>query len=320
MRYLSGIQPSGDFHIGNYFGMMKRMIELQNDYELFAFIVDFHALTSVTDPTKLRLGTQNAILDWLALGLNPDQAIFWIQSDVPEVTELAWILSCVTPHGLLERAHSYKDKVSKGLIANLGLFTYPVLMAADILIYQANKVPVGKDQKQHVEMARDIAIKFNNHYGETFIIPEAEINEDVAVVPGIDGQKMSKSYNNYIEIFAPENIIKKKVMSIVTDSKEIEESKDSNKCNVFALYKLFAQESEITELNQRYIQGGIGYGEAKKMLLEKILNYFAPYQNKRIELAKNTDKLNKIMQKGAEKARDIATPTLELVKKRIGLR
>ena len=320
MRYLSGIQPSGDFHIGNYFGMMKRMIEVQEKHDLFAFIVDFHALTSVSNPEKLRKGTQNAIIDWLALGLDPNKATFWIQSQVPEVTELAWILSCVTPHGLLERAHSYKDKVAKGITPNLGLFTYPVLMAADILAYNANKVPVGKDQKQHLEMARDIAIKFNNHYGETFVVPEEEINEEVAVVPGMDGQKMSKSYNNYIEIFAPENVIKKKVMSVVTDSTPVEEPKNPDTCNVFALYKLFAQEAELDKLRQRYENGGIGYGEAKKMLLEKVLNYFAPFKEKRAELENDKAKIETIMQKGAEKARDIAAPTLEKVRKRVGLK
>lgn len=320
MRYLSGIQPSGDFHIGNYFGMMKRMIEMQDKSDLFAFIVDFHALTSVSDSEKLRRGKQNAILDWLALGLDPDKCTFWVQSDVPEVTELAWILSCVTPHGLLERAHSYKDKVAKGLMPNLGLFTYPVLMAADILAYNANKIPVGKDQKQHVEMARDIAIKFNNHYGELFVIPEPEINEEVATVPGLDGQKMSKSYNNYIEIFAPENVIKKKVMAIQTDSTPVEAPKNPDTCNVFALYKLFANATELAEMRQKYLNGGMGYGEAKKMLLEKILNYFAPFQNKRAELAKDPKKLEKIMQKGAEKARDIAGPILEKVRKKVGLK
>lgn len=320
MRYLSGIQPSGDFHIGNYFGMMKKMIESQEKHDLFAFIVDFHALTSVSDPNKLRIGTQNAVIDWLALGLDPDKSTFWIQSDVPEVTELAWILSCVTPHSLLERAHSFKDKVSKGIMPNLGLFTYPVLMAADILAYNAEKVPVGKDQKQHLEMARDIAIKFNNHYGETFVVPEEEINEEVAVVPGLDGQKMSKSYNNYIEIFAPENVIKKKVMSIQTDSTPIEEPKNPHQCNVFALYKLFAQKEEISALEKKYKAGGMGYGEAKKMLLEKILNYFEPFKEKREELIQDKSKLEKIMQRGSEKARDIASPTLNLVRKKVGLK
>lgn len=320
MRYLSGIQPSGDFHIGNYFGMMKRMVEMQDKSDLFAFIVDFHALTSVSDPNKLRKGTEDAILNFLALGLDPDKATFWVQSDVPEVTELAWILSCVTPHGLLERAHGYKDKVAKGLTPNLGLFTYPVLMAADILAYNAEIIPVGKDQKQHVEMARDIAIKFNNHYGETFVVPKEEINTEVATVPGVDGQKMSKSYNNYIEIFAPDNVIKKKVMSIQTDSTPVEDPKNPDNCNVFALYKLFAQESELTELRSKYEAGGMGYGDAKKMLLEKILNYFEPFKKRRAELENNKSELNEIMQKGAEKARDIASPILEIVRKKVGLK
>jgi len=320
MRYLSGIQPSGDFHIGNYFGMMKRMIEMQDKSDLFAFIVNFHALTSVSAPKRLKQGTEKAILDYLALGLDPDKCTFWLQSNVPEVTELAWILSCVTPHGLLERAHSYKDKVAKGISPNLGLFTYPVLMTADILAYNAEVIPVGKDQKQHVEMARDIAVKFNNHYGETFVVPKEEINKEVATVPGVDGQKMSKSYNNYIEIFAPENVIKKKVMSIKTDSTTVEDPKDPDTCNIFALYKLFANETELVEMRQKYEAGGMGYGDAKKILLEKILNYFAPFKAKRAELENNKAEIQKIMQKGAQKARDIASPILETVRKRVGLK
>ncbi len=319
MRYLSGIQPSGDFHIGNYFGMMKRMIEMQDKSDLFAFIVNFHALTSVSDPERLRQGTEKAILDYLALGLDPDKCTFWLQSDVPEVTELAWILSCVTPHGLLERAHSYKDKVAKGISPNLGLFTYPVLMAADILAYNAEIIPVGKDQKQHVEMARDIAVKFNNHYGETFVVPKEEINKEVATVPGVDGQKMSKSYNNYIEIFAPDNVIKKKIMSIKTDSTPVEDPKNPDTCNVFALYKLFANAAELVEMRQKYEAGGMGYGDAKKILLEKILNYFEPFKTKRAELEKNKNQITQIMKKGAQKARDIASPILETVRKRVGL-
>ena len=270
MKVLSGIQPSGELHIGNYFGMMRPMIEYQEQEELYCFIVNLHALTTVFDGEVLKKNIINAAVDFLALGLDPNKCIFWVQSDIPEVIELTWYLCNITPVGLLERCHSYKDKIAKGLSPNHGLFTYPVLMAADILLYQSEKIPVGKDQKQHVEVARDIAIKFNNIYGETFVLPEPEINSNLAVIPGLDGQKMSKSYNNTIEIFADENNMRKKIMSIVTDSTPVETPKDPEKCNLFAIYSLFVSNEDKERLIKRYRAGGLKYGEVKKELFEII--------------------------------------------------
>jgi tryptophanyl-tRNA synthetase len=319
MRILSGIQPSGTLHIGNYFAMMKRMIQFQEDHELFCFLVNLHALTTVTDTQKLQQGTLSAAMDFLALGLDPDKSVFWVQGDVPEVCELTWILSNQTAVGLLERAHSYKDKLAKGLSPNAGLFNYPVLMAADILLYQANAVPVGKDQKQHLEITRDIAIRFNHTYGETFVVPEAWIDEDTATVPGIDGQKMSKSYGNTLDIFGDEKEIKKMVMRIVTDSTPLEEPKDPEKCNVFALISLFLSPEEKKELADRYRAGGLGYGEVKKQLFARMWEYFAPYRKRREELAADPGYVRETMKKGADKARAIATETLHLVRERTGL-
>ena len=269
-RVLSGIQPSGKLHIGNYFGMIKRMVEYQESSDLFLFIANLHSLTTLQDGAQMKAMTLEAATDLLALGADPDKCHFWVQSDVPEVAELTWILSCITPIGLMERAHSYKDKIAKGIKPNLGLFCYPALMTADILINQSEVVPVGKDQKQHVEMARDIAIKFNNQFGEVFTVPEPDILEDVAVVPGTDGQKMSKSYGNTIPIFDEPSAIKKAVMGIVTDSKGVNEPKDPDKCNVYALYKLFASPEERLGMADEYRKGKIGYGDAKKALLAKI--------------------------------------------------
>lgn len=319
-RVLSGIQPSGVLHIGNYFAMMKPMIELQESSELYCFIADYHAMTSMKDPSLLNENVVNAAADFLALGLDPEKCCFWIQSDVPEVQELTWILSCNTTLGYLERSHSYKDKIAKGLTPNTGLFTYPVLMAADILLYQSEIVPVGKDQKQHVEITRDIAQSFNNTYGETFVIPEPKIENNVAVIPGTDGQKMSKSYGNTIEIFEDEKLLKKKVMKIMTDSKEMDEPKDPDSCNVFALYKLFASENQQADMRKRYIEGGLGYGTAKKELLDLIIAYFKEYKVKRNDLLENKDEILKIMSKGAEKARESAYNTLSLAKEKVGLK
>jgi len=319
MRVLSGIQPSGTLHIANYFAMMQRMIRFQEEHTLFCFVVNLHALTTVYDGKQLAEDTLNACLDFLALGLDPDKAFFWVQGDVPEVCELTWILNNHTPVGLLERAHSYKDKIAKGFQPHNGLFSYPVLMAADILLYQADAVPVGKDQKQHLEITRDIAIKFNNAYGETFTVPEPWIDEDTAVIPGLDGQKMSKSYGNTLEIFAPEKVLKKKVMKIVTDSTPVEAPKDPDKCNVFALISLFMDEDEKAALAQRYRAGGLGYGEVKKELFARIWEYFAPYRAKRAELAGNLDYVRQVMAQGAEKTRAVATQTLDLVRERVGL-
>ncbi|MBN1480204.1 tryptophan--tRNA ligase [candidate division KSB1 bacterium] len=319
MRVLSGIQPSGALHLGNYFAMMKRMIEFQKNHELFCFIVNYHALTTVKDADYLRKNTFEACIDFLALGIDPEKSYFYVQSDVPEVTELTWILSNITEMGLLKRAHSYKDKVSKGIEANHGLFAYPVLMAADILLYGANLVPVGRDQKQHVEMTRDIAIKFNHNFGEVFIVPEADIQDDLATIPGIDGQKMSKSYDNTIEIFAPKNVLKKKIMSIVTDAKSIDEPKDPKICNLFALYSLFLDQAGKQELTERYLTPGLRYGDIKKELLETIWNYFEPYREKRNNLLHDPDLVHDIMLEGARKTRLVAKGYLEKAREAVGL-
>jgi len=320
MRVLSGIQPSGSFHIGNYFAMMKKMIEYQENQELFAFIANLHAMTSLPKGSVLGANTREAAAGFLSLGLDPDKSFFWVQSDVLEVTELTWVLSNLTPMGLLERCHSFKDKVSKGLGANHGLFAYPVLMAADILLYQSDLVPVGKDQKQHLEVARDIAIKFNNDFGETFVVPEAEIDEDVAIIPGTDGQKMSKSYGNTIDIFCDKKTLKKQVMGIVTDSTPVEEPKDPDSCNLFAVAALFLSEEEKADLAQRYRAGGLKYGEVKKDLLERIWEFFSPYREKRDALLADQDRLRGILKQGADKVRDVASNTINEVRNRTGLR
>jgi tryptophanyl-tRNA synthetase len=318
MRILSGIQPSGTLHVGNFFGMMQKMINYQRDNELFAFIANLHAMTSVIDNKTLAKGTMEAATNFLALGLDPEKSVFWVQSDVPEVAELTWYLSNVTPVGLLERSHSFKDKIARGIAPNAGLFTYPVLMASDILLYQANVVPVGKDQKQHLEITRDVAIKFNNAYGETFIVPEPDIDDNVATIPGVDGQKMSKSYDNTIEIFAEKNVIKKRVMSIVTDSTPVEEPKDPDTCNVFALYKVFAPDDNVKLMADRYRAGGTGYGDVKKELFELIWNYFAPYRERHAELMDDQPQVRKILLEGAEKARYHAVRTMRKVRKKVG--
>lgn len=319
MRILSGIQPSGTLHIGNYFGMMKPAIEMQNDGEVFLFIADLHSLTTLPAPEELRERITGVAVDFLACGIDPEKTVFFRQSDIPQVTELTWILNCSTSMGLLERAHSYKDKIAHGFIPNNGLFSYPVLMASDILIYNSNLVPVGKDQKQHVEITRDIALRFNNAYGEIFTIPEERIRETVAIVPGIDGQKMSKSYNNTIEIFGDEKAIKKKVMSIVSDSKGLDEPKEPEKCNIFALYKLFASDVQIKEMENKYRSGGYGYGHAKMALFDILHEYFAPYRQRRQELLKDLGYVNKVLFEGAEKAWNEAEKTMQRVKEAIGL-
>ncbi len=318
-RILSGIQPSGSFHLGNYFAMMKPMIELQESNELFCFIANYHAMTTIQDGKQLRSYILEAATDFLALGLNPEKAHFWVQSDIPEVTELTWILANHTSLGLLERSHSYKDKIARGLVPNAGLFNYPILMASDILLFQSEIIPVGKDQKQHVEITRDIAERFNHKYGEVFTLPEPQISDDIAVIPGIDGQKMSKSYGNTISLFEDEKALKKKVMKIVTDSTPVEEPKDPDKCNVFVLYSLFASNEQKTALRQRYTEGGMGYGDAKKELLGLILDYFKPFRDKRTELMNNQDQVVTILQQGAEKTRDVAHATLNKIKQAVGL-
>ena len=319
-RILSGIQPSGQLHIGNYFGMMKTMISNMETSDLYVFIVDLHALTSVQDRERLSTGTLEAAADFLALGLDPEKCTFWVQSDVPEVCELAWVLSTLTPMGLLERCHSYKDKVAKGIAANHGLFAYPVLMAADILLFQSEIVPVGKDQKQHLEVARDIAIKFNNKFGETFVVPEPFIGETTAIVPGLYGQKMSKSYGNTIPIFLDDKPLRKRVMAVQTDSTPVEEPKDPDKCNLYALLKLFASQEKMEEVHGLYTGGGAAYGYLKQDLYELIRDYYADARTKKKELLANQDYLREVLVKGADKARTKAMQTLELVRDRVGLK
>ena len=320
MRVLSGIQPSGALHLGNYFGSIKPNLEYVGKADQnFFFIVDLHALTTVQNPEDLRQFRRDALLDYLACGFDPEKAVIFFQSDVPEHTELMWILSTVTPMGLLERAVSYKEKVEKGLSATAGLFTYPVLMAADILLYDANVVPVGKDQKQHVEMTRDIAIKFNHTFGETFVIPEPKIRPEVAVVPGTDGQKMSKSYGNTIPLFGDEAVIKKAVMGIVTDSAGAKDPKDPKTSVIFQIHKLFLSESEAEALAGEY-RAGLSYGDAKKRFLETYLDVFAPMRKKREELAKKPKFLEEVAIEGAQKARLTAAQTMDRVRKAVGLR
>jgi tryptophanyl-tRNA synthetase len=321
MRILSGIQPSGKLHIGNYFGMMHPALELAQKGEAFYFIADYHALTSITDPAELRRNVLDVALDFLACGLDPSRTVFYRQSDVPQVTELTWMLANVTPVPMLENAHSYKDKTGQGLKPNAGLFTYPVLMAADILIVQGERVPVGRDQKQHVEMTRDIAGAFNRQYGETFVIPEPDIRPDVATLPGIDGRKMSKSYNNTIEIFGDEKAARKKVMSIVTDSQPVEApKKDLDKNIPLQLYRLVIAPEKARELEARLAAGGYGYGEAKKELFAALMDYFAPYRKRREELVKNLDYVQETLRKGAERANAVASETMHKVREAVGLR
>jgi len=319
MRILSGIQPSGKLHLGNYFGMMRPALHLQERGEAYLFIANYHALTSVHDAARLRQDTWDVALDFLACGLDPERTVFFRQSDVPEVHELAWLLSTVTPMGLLERCHSYKDKVAKGIAPSHGLFAYPVLMAADILIYQSNVVPVGRDQKQHVEVTRDIAIKFNNEFGEVFTIPAPSIQDEVAVVPGLDGQKMSKSYGNTIDLFGDPKETKARIMRIVTDSKGLEEPKDPKTCNIFALYKLFATDAQRAEMETSYLGGNYGYGHAKKALLAIFEETFAPFRAKRAELQANPDYVEAVLRNGAERARATAAATLDKARQAVGL-
>ena len=318
-RVLSGIQPSGTLHLGNYFGMMKPSVDLQHENECFYFIADYHAMTQLPDPEQLRQRVRDVAIDFLACGLDPEKTTFFRQSDVPQVHELTWILSCLTPVGLLERCHSYKDKIARGISPNHGLFSYPVLMAADILVYGSQLVPVGRDQKQHLEVTRDLAIRFNNTYGDILVVPEPMIQESVAVVPGLDGQKMSKSYNNTIEIFGPEKGIRKKMMKIVTDSTPLEEPKDPESCNVFALYKLMADEEKVEALRKRYLAGNMGYGHAKQALFETYLEVFAEMRQRREELLNRPEWVEEILQEGARRARAAAETMLSRVRAAIGI-
>ncbi|NLT36085.1 MAG: tryptophan--tRNA ligase [Gaiellales bacterium] len=319
MRVLSGIQPSGRLHIGNYFGALRQHLALQEDNECLYFMASYHSLTTVQDGKLLRAYTTDVALDYLTFGLDPARTLMFCQQDVPEVTELAWVFSCVTPMGLLERAHSYKDKVAHGIMPNVGLFTYPVLMAADILIYRSDVVPVGMDQKQHIEITRDIATKFNNQFGGIFPLPDGYILEETAVVPGIDGRKMSKSYGNEVEMFLEPKALRKKIMSIVTDSSPVEAPKDPEGSIPFLYLKLLLPPEEIEYWRERYKAGGLGYGEVKQRLYEALEDYFGPYREKRRELARDTAYVEDVLREGARRARLLANETMELVREAIGL-
>jgi len=319
MRILSGIQPSGVLHIGNYFGMMRPGIALQAEGEAFYFIADYHALTSLRNPKALRENSRRVALDFLACGLDPERAALFRQSDVPQVTELAWILATVAPMGLLERAHSYKDKVARGMTASAGLFNYPVLMAADILIYDSDIVPVGKDQKQHIEITRDLAVKMNETYGEIFKLPEPRIQTATEVVPGIDGQKMSKSYGNNIDIFGDEDETQKRVMSIVTDSTPLEAPKDPARSTIFQLYSLFASNNEIADMRERFQRGGTGYGDFKKQLFAKLWEYFAPMRKRREEILADKSYIDNVLDRGAKRANRVANQVMQRVRGAVGL-
>ncbi|HEY6152442.1 MAG TPA: tryptophan--tRNA ligase [Candidatus Udaeobacter sp.] len=320
MRILSGIQPSGALHIGNYFGMMRPAVALQAEGEALYFVADYHALTSLRDPELLRTNSHRVALDFLACGLDPERATLFRHSDVPQVTELAWILSTVAPMGLLERAHSYKDKLARGMSANVGLFSYPILMAADILIYDSDVVPVGKDQKQHIEIARDLAVKMNETYRDIFKLPEPRIQPETETVPGIDGQKMSKSYGNNIDIFGDEKEMRKRVMSIVTDSLAVDAPKDPATSTIVKLYSLVASKGEIAEMREAFIKGGTGYGDFKKQLFEKLWEYFAPMRKRREEILKDKSYIDDVLARGARHANEIANQVMDRVRKGTGLR
>jgi tryptophanyl-tRNA synthetase len=320
MRILSGIQPSGALHLGNYFGMMRPAIELQEKGDAFYFIANYHSMTSLFNAEERRKNSLDVALDFLACGLDPKRSVFWLQSDTPEHTELAWILSTLTPMSLLEKCHSFKDKSAKGIPVNHGLFAYPVLMAADILIYDSNLVPVGRDQKQHVEVTRDIAVKFNETYGQTFVIPEPQIREEVAVVPGTDGQKMSKSYGNTIEIFGEEKAVRKKIMSILTDTRSPAEPKpDAEKNIAVQLLKLVAPVEIASDIENRVRAGGFGYGDLKKALFEHYWNYFAAARSRRVELTANVDYVQQVLREGADRARSVGAQVLARAKRASGL-
>jgi len=318
LRVLSGIQPSGHLHLGNYFGMMSRMIDYQQENDLFCFIVNYHALTTTQEKELLKKNTFYSAVDFLALGIDPDKSTFWIQGDLPQVAELTWLLSNITSMGLMERSTSYKDKVAKGIIPNMGLFSYPVLMAADILLFGSDIVPVGKDQKQHLEITRDIALKFNHTYGNVFVIPEPDIEENSILVPGIDGQKMSKSYGNTIPIFVDEKELEKCIMSIVTDSAPVNEPKNKN-TPLFNLYSLFLKNNEQQELIERYDSPGLRYGDVKKELIERVKTHFDPYREKRNYFLNHPDDVHQILEIGAKKAAKIANDYLFHVREVMGL-
>lgn len=320
MRVLSGIQPTGRFHWGNYFGAIRQYIDLQHEHDGFYFIANLHALTTVRDPKLLHELTREAAIDLLALGLDPAKATLFVQSDVPEVSELCWILMTGTPLGLLERCHAYKEKKARGLTADAGLFTYPVLMAADILAFDANWVPVGQDQVQHIEVCRDLAGSFNHHFGEAFVLPEPRLLDTSAKVPGTDGEKMSKSYNNTIGIFEDPKAVRKKIMRITTDSRPMEQPADPASDNLFQLYQLVATPEEVAAMDALYRRGGFGYGEVKKALADAADRYFAAARERRAELENHPERVSQVLQDGAIKARATAAKVLERVKKACGIR
>ena len=324
---LTGIKPTGQPHIGNYLGMIKPALELAQDYQALYFIADYHALTTVKNKKELEDLTYQVTATWLALGLNPDNVIFFRQSDIPEVFELAWVLACWTSKGLLNRAHAYKTIVDDNVAAgreedkgiNTGLYTYPVLMAADILLYGSHVVPVGLDQQQHLEITRDVAMMFNNNYREVLVVPEAVIRKEVMTITGLDGRKMSKSYNNVIPIFAPSNQVRKQVMRIVTDSKRPEEPKDPDECNVFAIYRHFTDADAVEAKRQLYVDGGLAYGDMKKDLFELLETTFSAQRDQYNLLMENRGELDKVLESGAKKARDIAVPIMRKVRKAVGV-
>ena len=319
-RILSGIKPTGRLHIGNYFGMMRPAIEWQDKGDALYFIADYHALTTVHDPVKLRADSRNAAVDFLACGLDPAKATLFRQSDVPQVTELTWLLSVLTPMGLLERCHAYKDALAKGFAPSHGLFAYPVLMAADILIYDSDIVPVGRDQKQHVEVTRDLAAKMNEVFGANLLkIPEPSILPDLATIPGLDGQKMSKSYGNTIELFLEEKALRKKIMGIVTDSTPVEEPKDPDTSSIVALYRLFASPSDVGQMEADFRAGGTGYGDFKKRLFAAIWEHFAPARARRAQIDGDPAYVEQVLKRGAERANTLANATLARVRKAVGL-
>jgi tryptophanyl-tRNA synthetase len=320
MRVLSGIQPTGRFHWGNYFGAIRQYIDLQTADESYYFIANLHALTTLREPEKLRQLTLDAALDLLALGLNPEHAVLFVQSDVPEVSELCWLLMTGAPMGLLERCHAYKDKKAKGLVADVGLFTYPVLMAADILAYDADTVPVGEDQVQHIEVCRDLAGSFNHHFGETFVLPKAKLLDGSAKVPGTDGEKMSKSYNNTIELFDEPNALRKKIMRITTDSRPMEQPKEPDEDHLYQLLSLFADDSQRNDVAALYRRGGFGYGEIKKALAELAEKYFAEARERRAELAAKPEQVREILADGAARARRKAGAVLRRAQEACGVK
>jgi tryptophanyl-tRNA synthetase len=318
-RLLSGVKPTSQTHLGNYFGAMKQFVDLQENYESLIMIADYHALNLIQDPIKMKENIFNIALDYLAIGLDPEKVIIFKQSDISEHTELAWIFETITSVPYLMRAHAYKDAENKEKEINAGTFNYPMLMAADILLYDVDVVPVGLDQKQHIEYARDTALKFNKIYGQTFKLPKESIVQSVSVVPGIDGQKMSKSYGNTIPLFGNDDEIKKAVMKIVTDSKKANEKKDFENCNIFALHKLFLKDQELTELKNRYLKGDISYQESKEKLLKEIIHFLEPMKQKRKLYEENPEKITQILKEGALKAKTLATEKMKIIKQKIGV-